>query len=185
MAVGLVVKGEGVITPHPSMLYNGVDADRGAVTTSETGFDAFFKQVEPRVRAALCAAFGVEVGAEAAAEAMAFGWESWERVSRMENSAGYLFKVGRDRARRIRSRQRRDLPLFHGVDPLPEDWFEPGLPGALETLSEKQRSAVILRHGYGWSLADVAQVLGVGIPTVQKHAERGLARLRRELGVER
>ena len=167
------------------MLYNGVHVDWPAVTTSESGFDAFFREVEPRVRAALCSAYGVDVGAEAAAEALAYGWESWERLSGMRNPAGYLYKVGRDRARRIRSRQGRSLPLFRGVVPLEDTWFEPGLPAALERLSERQRSAVILRHGYGWTLAEVAEVLGVSVPTVQKHTDRGLERLRRELGVDR
>lgn len=165
------------------MLYNGVDAERGAVT-SEIGFDDFFKEVEPKVRAALCAAYGIEVGAEATAEAMALGWEAWDRVSRMHNPGGYLYRVGRDRARLIRTRQGRFLPLFQGVTPLGDDWFEPGLPVALERLSERQRTAVILRHGYGWTLAEVAALLGVAVPTVQKHADRGLERLRRELGVE-
>lgn len=160
-------------------------ADRLVVTIPESGFEDFFREVEPRVRAALSAAYGPEVGAEAAAEALAYGWESWERVSGMGNPAGYLYKVGRDRARRIRSRQSRTLPLFQGVTPLDDAWFEPGLPAALQRLSERQRSAVILRHGYGWTLAEVAEMLGVSVPTVQKHTDRGLERLRRQLGVER
>ncbi len=43
--------------------------------------------------------------------------------------------------------------------------------------------AVVLIHGYGWTHAEVAAFLGVAVPTIQKHAERGLAKLRRGLGV--
>lgn len=165
-------------------LYKGVHAEWLTVIPPDQGFDDFFREVEPKVRAALCAAYGVEVGSEAAAEAIAYGWEAWERVSRMENPAGYLYRVGRDRARRSKVRQGRSLPLFQGVVHLEGEWFEPGLPGALARLSERQRSAVILRHGYGWTLAEVAELLGIGVPTVQKHTERGMERLRRELGVD-
>jgi RNA polymerase sigma factor (sigma-70 family) len=65
---------------------------------------------------------------------------------------------------------------------LPE--FEPGLPGALSGLSERQRVAVMLVHCFEWSLGEVAEHLGVSKGTVQKHLDRGMVSLRRELGVE-
>jgi DNA-directed RNA polymerase specialized sigma24 family protein len=49
---------------------------------------------------------------------------------------------------------------------------------ALENLSERQRLAVILVHGYGWRPVEVAAVTGLRTTTVQTHAARGLARLR-------
>jgi predicted RNA polymerase sigma factor len=70
-------------------------------TRSET-FEAFFREAEPRLRRALIAAAGAEVGREAAAEALAYGWEHWDRVGAMENPAGYLYRVGRSKARRWR-----------------------------------------------------------------------------------
>lgn len=52
------------------------------------------------------------------------------------------------------------------------------------TGSPQWAAAVGGRHSYGWTLAEVAELLGIGIPTVQKHTERGMEHLRRELGVE-
>jgi len=62
---------------------------------------------------------------------------------------------------------------------------EPGLPAALSRLSERQRVAVFLIHGYGWTHSEVSQFLGLSVSTVQKHAERGLAKLQRVLGAQR
>lgn len=43
-------------------------------------FTVFAREVEPRLRYALTAALGQELGHEAAAEAMAYGWEHWGRL---------------------------------------------------------------------------------------------------------
>jgi predicted RNA polymerase sigma factor len=68
-------------------------------TQSET-FTEFFREAEPRLRRALAAAAGIEAGREATAEALAYGWEHWDRVGSMENPAGYLYRVGRSKARK-------------------------------------------------------------------------------------
>lgn len=98
----------------------------------------------------------------------------------MRNPAGYLYRVGRRRTRRLRRRPP-DLPRLR---PGREPWVEPGLVRALSHLSERQRVVVILVHSLGWSQTEVAELLGVSLGTVHKHMERGLNRLRSELGVE-
>ena len=152
--------------------------------TDETMVDAFTgwaREAEPRIRHALTASFGPEVGKEATAEALATAWEKWDVVRASNNPIGYVFGIGRNKARRM-SRARR--PIFFDVpaDRLPQ--VEPGLPAALSRLPERQRTVVTLLHGYGWTMSEVAELLGVSKSTVQNHAERGLARLRDTLGVE-
>jgi RNA polymerase sigma factor (sigma-70 family) len=71
-----------------------------------------------------------------------------------------------------------DLPVGDG-----SSRFEPGLPVALAALSEAQRVAVVLVHGYGWTLREVADLTAVTVSTVQSHAERGLSKLRSALEV--
>ena len=66
----------------------------------------------------------------------------------------------------------------------PDYTFEPGLPRALAALSPRQRLAVVLVHGYGYTLREVAELTGIRPTTVQNHLARGLARLRSLLGVE-
>ncbi len=146
--------------------------------TLTASFTEFVNDVEPRLKISLCAALGSDVGSECAAEAMAYAWENWRRVSTMENPAGYLYRVGRSRARGYRSRR----PTF---PPVPTDrmpWVEPGLPAAVARLSERQRVVVVLRHGLDWTYQEVADLLGLSVSSVQKHAERGLAKLARALG---
>lgn len=142
-------------------------------------FTDFVRRVEPELKRALVAAFGRELGLEATSESLAVAWERWEQIAVMENPAGYLWTVGRNRARRLA----RSRPVYPDVPAHHEPWIEPGLPAAIAKLTESQRTAVILIHGYGWTLADTARVLSISIPTVQKHAERGMKKLRRTLGV--
>lgn len=145
-------------------------------------FSQLVREVGPRLKQALIAALGGEAGREAAAEALAWGWEHWPELRAMANPAGYLYRLGRNRGLRLHRRP----PLFPPAVSAAEDtpWIEPGLPDALAHLSEPQRVAVLLIHGFGWSYREVAEYLRVSAGTVQKHAERGMARLRDELKVE-
>ena len=144
-------------------------------------FDVFFKRAEPRLREALSATLGSDAGREAAADALSYGWENWGRVQAMDNPAGYLYVVGRDRGRKRLRRRRR--PSFIPVDEQRSPWVEPGLPDALSGLPEQQRVVVMLLHCFEWTMAEVADVLQVSKSTVQTHAERGLSRLRERMGV--
>lgn len=143
----------------------------------DRGFTEFVTTNEPKLRVSLIAMYGPERGREAAAEALAYAWEHWERIRSMERPVGYLFRVGQ-----TRTRHKRFPPAFEvSSDHLP--WVEPGLPEALGRLSPRQRTAVVLVHAYDWTHAEAAEVLRVRTPTVKKHVQRGLAKLRRSLGV--
>ena len=150
-------------------------------TTRTDAFTEFVTETETPLRRALTAAWGPDRGREAAAAALAYGWEHWDRISEMDNPAGYLYRVGRDRARRMGAR-RVMLPAPGATES--EPWVEPELPAALAELPEKQRLVVALVYGYQWTLGEVAELLDVSKSTVQSYADRGLKRLRRQMGVE-
>jgi DNA-directed RNA polymerase specialized sigma24 family protein len=145
------------------------------VAADETEFRAFFSVAEPRLRRALVAAYGPERGREAAAEGLAFAWEHWDELRTMNNPIGYLYRVGQSRTRPRKSR------AVFGRPDAGELWVEPGLAGALAQLSDRQRVAVVLVHGFGWSLREVADLTGTAPTTIQNHVARGLARLRAAL----
>jgi RNA polymerase sigma factor (sigma-70 family) len=147
----------------------------------EAEFEAFVLAAEPQLRRALVAAYGYEDGREAAAEALAYAWEHWAQVREMPNASGYLYRVAQSSAARGR-RWRRTAPLLT-LPPAAEHRFEPGLPQALASLPERQRVVVVLVHGFGYTLREVAALTGIKITTVQNHLERGLRRLRDRLGV--
>jgi DNA-directed RNA polymerase specialized sigma24 family protein len=145
--------------------------------TDRARFTAFVAEVEPRLRRALVAAYGADRGREAVAEALAWGWEHWSEVAAMANPAGYLYRVGQSR-----TRPRKELPRF--VAPAgAEPWVEPSLLPALSELTDRQRVAVVLVHGFGWTHREVAELTGVAVTSVQNHVERGLEKLRAALEV--
>ena len=151
--------------------------------TTVDSYTEFVRATEPRLRQALCASLGTEVGVEATAEALAFGWEHWHRIRTMESPVGYLYGVARNKARAWRRRRRPPRLPVPPASHMPH--VEPALPEALARLSERQRTAVMLVHCFDWTYAEAASTLGVSKSTVQQHAERGLARLRRDLGEDR
>ena len=142
-------------------------------------YQEFVERNGSRLRAALVGAYGRDVGADAAAEALAYGFEHWDELESMSNPVGYLYRVGQSEARR-HFRPKGFLPAVASPG-LPE--FEPGLAPALESLTEPQRIGVVLVHALGWSLVETADILDVEVSTVRTHIARGLAKLRTALEV--
>jgi RNA polymerase sigma-70 factor (ECF subfamily) len=147
--------------------------------TRQDAYTAFAEPFAPRLTQALVAALGGDLGRDMAAEALAYGWEHWDRVQHLENPQGYLYRVGLNRGRR----SRRPLLL---PDPHPayeEPHVEPALGPALARLSRRQRVAVMLVHGAGWTLTETGRLLGISAGTVSRHVDRAMRSLRTSLGV--
>lgn len=147
---------------------------------TQESFTVFVKNAEPKLSYALAAAYGPQVGKEATADAMAYGWEHWDDVKDMKNPAGYLYRVGQTAARKYQRKQ----ALFPAVESRELPQVEPGLPSALEGLTELQRIAVVLLYAMEWSEREIADLLGVDRSTVRRHRDRGLAKLRSSLEVD-
>lgn len=148
-------------------------------------FVEFVRVAEPRLRRALVAAYGPSIGREAALDALSWGWEHWQRLSEMSNPIGYLYRVGQSRAAAHFERQTRTTAITGGSGwHIPDDnSFEPELPKALLALSEQQRTAAVLVHGYGVPLREAAELMEVSVATVRKHCERAMRHLRTALEV--
>ena len=142
-------------------------------------FTRFVKEVEPRLSYAFYAAYGPEIGADVTADSLAYAWENWPRMQAMKNPAGYLYRVGQSKARWYHR------PRVYFPQPLRSEMpeIEPRLPTALKQLTQNQRIAVVLVHGMDWTEQEVAALIGKSRSTVHTHLERGLARLRHEVGV--
>lgn len=151
----------------------------------EADFEAFVNAVGERVRRALVAGYGIEVGTDAAAEAMRVAWERWPEVATMANPAGFLFRVGQSQARpHVRWQRRRALVDAEdvggdGVDSAALlDLFD-----ALAQLRPAQRIAVVLVKSHGFTFREAADVMGISEAAVGNHVRRGLIRLRLTLEV--
>ncbi len=140
-------------------------------------FEAFVIQVEPRLRSALVAAYGLDRGREATAAALGWAWEHRGQLAKLENKVAFLYRVGQS------STRRRKEPVIFTRAEASEPWFEPGLAPALAALSERQRVAVVLVYGLSWTLREVAELTGTRVTTVQNHLERGLRNLRASMEV--
>ena len=147
-------------------------------------FAHFVATVGERVRRALVAFYGVDLGADAAADALAVAWERWDKVSAMENAGGYLFRIGQSRARRSLRRLR------------PPRWLPSAVhlsetnPSAIDAMTELsklprvQRAAVLLVKSYGLTYREAAELIDVSEAAITNHVHRGLVRLRSRLEVQ-
>ncbi|GBE23504.1 ECF RNA polymerase sigma factor SigE [bacterium BMS3Bbin01] len=146
----------------------------------EDSFPVFVARVEPMLRRGLVARFGATTGRDACVDVLSWVWPRWDRIRTMTNPVGYLYRVAVNQTRR---RLRRRSVLFPPVPHVVDVWVEPGLPAALSHLTTRQREAVVLVYGYGMSHTEAAALLGMKRSTIQNHVERGLGKLRTELGV--
>jgi DNA-directed RNA polymerase specialized sigma24 family protein len=142
-------------------------------------YGAFVGLHRPRLLQVMVARFGPEVGTEATSDSMAYAFEHWDRVSKMINPVGYLYRVGQSSARK----QFRWFRSFALPEPppgrLPD--VEPGLPRALMNLSPDQRVMAILIHGHDWTYADVAALLDISETKVRNDLHAAMAQLRKQL----
>jgi RNA polymerase sigma factor (sigma-70 family) len=166
-----------VVQPgHPEAF---IDVSKSLTVPVTSGFEAFAADAEPRLRRALCSTYGPRVGREAALDALAYAWENWAKVGAMSNPVSYLYRVGCTAAKRAV----RQLPSSNYVASVDRELvIEPKLDDALRRLSPQQRTVVVLVHGYGYSLQEVADTLGLKRTSIQNHADRAIARLRSIIG---
>ena len=144
-------------------------------------FAAFVREVEPRLLQALVSAYGPRVGREATVDALSWAWEHWDRLRRIDNKLGYLYRVGQSATRRYSTRP---IPFTNPAsDAAPIVDVDPGLMPALSRLSEQQRTIVVLVHAFGWSQTEVAKLLEITVSTAREHLSRALRHLRDELVV--
>lgn len=145
---------------------------------TEEEFDVFVMRTQPQLERALAGHLPATRVGDAVAEALAYAWEHRERVLSMANPVGYLYRVAQSKARR---RKQGFLP-WSSDDAIPD--IEPGLPAALAALSPKQSEAIWLVHATGMSHVEAGEAMGISASTVANHLERGMTRLRDELGVD-
>ena len=140
-------------------------------------FEAFVSRVEPGLRRALAGHLPLDRVPDALAEAFYYAWVHWERVRTLDNPGGYLFRVAQSRSRT------RMEGLLPAPDPHRADDFEPRLAAAVRGLPTRQRTAVWLVHGCGWTSAEAAEAMEISASAVATHLARAMARLRAEMRV--
>lgn len=154
------------------------------VDARASAFEEFVRTDGERLRRGLVAHYGVEIGSDAAGEAIRVAWERWDEIAAMDNPVGYLFRVGQSRVRPQLGWRRRKVGLFRGVEqpaPVVDLHQHDDLVDVLDRLPTAQRSAVLLIKAHGYSYAETAELLGISEAAVTNHLHRGLKRLRASL----
>lgn len=167
----------------------GVSVDPGLYVVVEQNeqlaFHDFYAGSRDQVGRALAVTLGdADLAAESVDEAMARAYQRWSSVSRMDNPAGWVYRVGLNLARsRIRKlTRRRRLPPAGAAAEVPEpDMIEPSILRALRALPVDHRSVVVCRLLLGWSEADTAHALGIRPGTAKSRLHRATATLAEQL----
>jgi RNA polymerase sigma-70 factor (ECF subfamily) len=156
----------------------------GDVSNEE--FSAFCEDVHPRLVGALslyCGELGV--AEELAQEALAIAFRDWSKVRRMDDRAGWAFRVGFNlcnsyfRRRAAERRANARLQMSTNLAPaITEPEEAVAVRQSVARLPRRQRAAVVLRFLADYSVAETARVMDCPEATVKTLTRRGLATLR-------
>jgi RNA polymerase sigma factor (sigma-70 family) len=109
-------------------------------------------------------------------------WERWDRVSRLDNPGGYLYRVAingaRSRYRRAALAAKRTLSFGQAEDQFAAADLRDELVRALKMLTPRQRMALVLRDLVGLSSEEAGEVLGVTPGTVRALASHARVALK-------
>ena len=178
------------------MCVNAVTQD-AAVTVNEGsgvfvdgGFDAFFAGHHDQLVRALSLALGdAHLGRDAAAEGFTRALQRWGKVSRYENPAGWVYRVGLNWARsRHRKTVREISSSAVAGERRPNSEATPAadpdirIMPALRLLSPDHRAVVVAKFYLDWSEQQIADGLDIRPGTVKSRLSRALERLADDLG---
>jgi RNA polymerase sigma-70 factor (ECF subfamily) len=144
-------------------------------------FESFYRSNYAAVAAALSYTLAdVDLGREATDEAMARVYARWSKISRYDNPAGWVYRVGLNWARSVRRRLGRKLP-HHADDTHEPPISDPAIADALRALDVKLRAVVVCRLLLDWSVEETAVALDIKPGTVKSRLHRALELLERSL----
>jgi len=146
------------------------------------GFDVLVDEIRSRLLPALVSKWGIEVGSDLCSDVEEYAWQNQRKVISMENPLGYLYRVAQSKSRsHSRWGSRMTFPSRF-PDIVHEDMQLHETLQMLAGLNPDQRVCVLLVHAFGWTYAEVAELLGVTRSVVNHHVHRGLAHLRQSDG---
>ena len=150
-------------------------------------FELFFEREARTLFRRLCAVTGNSAEAEEIMQdAFLALWERWDRVSRMDDPTGYLYRtamnVFRKRARRAVLAVRRAIAPAPDPAPFSQIDEQQDLVAALAGLTPRQRAALVLTDVLDFSSDEAGRALGIRPGTVRGLASRARDALRLEMG---
>ena len=149
-------------------------------------FEEFFESERDGLFGALVLITGDRYEAEEVAQdAFLAVWERWDRVSDMDNPAGYLYRtamnVFRRRRRRAALAVRKTVRLVQAEDVFAAADARQVVAKALAELTRGQRAALVLTELLGFSSEEAGRALGVKPVTVRVLASQGRAAMKQRM----
>ena len=159
------------------------------VSVSDLSFDELFaNEYRALFRSLFLITGNTQDAEELMQDAFLKVWERWDRVSRMENPNGYLFRVAmnaaRSRVRRLRLAAKHVVVTGPVEDPFAAADLRDELVRALARLSERQRMALVLTDLLDLPADQAADLLRVRTPTIRSLASQARAALRVTMGAD-
>jgi RNA polymerase sigma-70 factor, ECF subfamily len=147
-------------------------------------FDDFFETERTRLFGALAVMSGNRAEAEEVMqEAFLKVWERWDRVAAMDSPTGFLYRsamnVYRSRIRRAAVAVRKAANLLPPDDALGDVDDRDELTRLLQTLTPREREAIVLTSYLGYSTEEAGKLLGIRASTVRVLTTRARASIRR------
>jgi RNA polymerase sigma factor (sigma-70 family) len=166
-------------------------AERSARTPLEPAadFESFYLANRVRLfRALVVVTRDVHAAEEVSQDAFVAVWERWDRVRRMNDPTGYLYRTAlngwfQTRRRAVRAARRIAVPR-RNADPLETIEDRDVLARRLLELPARQRAALVLTDYFGDDSVEASRALGIRPGTVRRLASKGRAALRREFEEE-
>jgi RNA polymerase sigma factor (sigma-70 family) len=159
------------------------EAGPAAPTVGPADFESFY--LTRRVllfRALVVVTRDVHAAEELTQDAFVNVWERWERVGRMDDPTGYLFRTALNGWLQIHRRAaraaRRIAAPHHPADPLETVEDRDLLARRLLELPARQRAALVVTEYLGHDSESAGRVLRIRAGTVRRLASKGKAALR-------
>jgi DNA-directed RNA polymerase specialized sigma24 family protein len=167
-----------------NMTPTGTGLPDGRSNVVSGSFEVFAVSELPRLRQALVARYGIDVGVDSFAAAAAWAWENWSRLDEIDHKVAYLYRVAQSSQRSMRTWQKRTVLRFPVESGAPDSTSSVDLGMVIGALPDNQRICVLLVHAHRWTYAEVAALLNVSVEAVTNHVHRGTSRLRKLLKEE-
>jgi RNA polymerase sigma factor (sigma-70 family) len=156
------------------------------VTSEASTFGDFFAERYGRLaRACLLLTGSAAEGEDLAQEAMARVLERWDRVAKMEDPEGYLYRTAlnlhRNAVRRLAMAARRQVLHEHTDEPDDAD-RRLDLLRAIRSLPRTQREALVLVEWLGYTAEEAGRLLGIEPASVRGRLHRARNSLRTRYG---
>jgi RNA polymerase sigma-70 factor (ECF subfamily) len=150
----------------------GVREELGMVGGSAAAFEEFFRAEQLRLHRVLYAITRSRPEAEdIGQEAFLKVWERWDRVSEMDDPAGYLHRaamnVFRDRSRRLVLAMKRAMRASPPPDEYEAVEARSVVASVLGPLTPRQRATIVLTEALGYSAEEAGELLGIKGSTVR------------------